>query len=48
MTKIVWPAGWVCQDILAANHLGQAFYSPVFESPGPANMARFTYLGPVQ
>ena len=34
------------QDILAANHLGQAFYSPVFESPGPANMARFTYLDP--
>src|ERR1700721_2037636 len=35
------------QDILAANHLGQAFYAPVFESPGPANMARFTYLDPI-
>lgn len=34
------------QDILAANHLGRAFYAPVFDSPGPANMARFTYLDP--
>ena len=24
------------QDILAANHLGRAFYAPVFESPAPA------------
>jgi MmyB-like transcription regulator ligand binding domain len=34
------------QDILAANHLGRAFYAPVLESPAPANMARFTYLDP--
>jgi hypothetical protein len=34
------------QDILAANHLGRAFYAPMFESPEPANMARFTYLDP--
>jgi transcriptional regulator with XRE-family HTH domain len=34
------------QDILLANHLGRAFYAPVLESPGPANMARFTYLDP--
>ena len=34
------------QDILAANRLGRAFYAPVLESPGPANMARFTYLDP--
>ena len=34
------------QDILAANHLGRAFYAPMFESRGPANMARFTYLDP--
>jgi len=34
------------QDILVANHLGRAFYAPVLESPGPANMARFTYLDP--
>jgi len=34
------------QDILAANHLGRAFYAPLFESGGPANMARFTYLDP--
>jgi transcriptional regulator with XRE-family HTH domain len=34
------------QDILAANHLGRAFYAPVFESSAPANMARFTYLDP--
>jgi transcriptional regulator with XRE-family HTH domain len=34
------------QDILAANQLGRAFYAPVLESPGPANMARFTYLDP--
>lgn len=34
------------QDILAANHLGREFYAPMFESPAPANMARFTYLDP--
>jgi transcriptional regulator with XRE-family HTH domain len=34
------------QDILAVNHLGRAFYSPMFESATPANMARFTYLDP--
>ena len=34
------------QDILAANQLGRAFYAPVLEPPGPANMARFTYLDP--
>src|SRR6202161_62216 len=34
------------QDILAANHLGRAFYAPIFESRPPANMARFTYLDP--
>jgi transcriptional regulator with XRE-family HTH domain len=34
------------QDILAANHLGRAFFAPMFESPPPANMARFTYLDP--
>jgi len=34
------------QDILAANHLGRAFYALVFESRTPANMARFTYLDP--
>ena len=34
------------QDILAANHLGRAFYAPLFEAGAPANMARFTYLDP--
>ncbi len=34
------------QDILAVNDLGRAFYSPMFDSPAPANMARFTYLDP--
>ena len=34
------------QDILAANHLGRAFYAPVFESGATPNMARFTYLDP--
>jgi transcriptional regulator with XRE-family HTH domain len=34
------------QDILAANHLGRAFFAPVFASRAPANMARFTYLDP--
>jgi transcriptional regulator with XRE-family HTH domain len=32
------------QDILAANHLGRAFFAPLFDSPGTPNMARFTYL----
>jgi transcriptional regulator with XRE-family HTH domain len=32
-------------DILAANPLGRALYSPVFESSqGPANLARFVFL----
>jgi transcriptional regulator with XRE-family HTH domain len=35
-----------CQDIVAVNRLGRAFYSPMFESPAPVNMARFTYLDP--
>ena len=34
------------QDILAANRLGRAFYAPLFETAGPANIARFTYLDP--
>jgi len=34
------------QDILATNHLGRAFFAPMFASPTPANMARFTYLDP--
>ena len=34
------------QDILAANHLGRAFFAPVFASGAPANVARFTYLDP--
>lgn len=34
------------QGILAANHLGRAFFAPVFESQARANMARFTYLDP--
>jgi hypothetical protein len=34
------------QDILTANHLGRAFYAPLFESGATANMARFTYLDP--
>lgn len=34
------------QDILAANHLGRAFFAPLFESPAPPNVARFTYLDP--
>jgi transcriptional regulator with XRE-family HTH domain len=33
------------QDILAANHLGRAFFAPLFDSPA-SNMARFTYLDP--
>jgi transcriptional regulator with XRE-family HTH domain len=34
------------QDILAANQLGRAFLAPLFESPAPPNLARFTYLDP--
>jgi transcriptional regulator with XRE-family HTH domain len=34
------------QDILAANRLGRAFLAPLFESPAPPNLARFTYLDP--
>jgi hypothetical protein len=34
------------QDILATNHLGRAFFAPVFDSREPANVARFTYLDP--
>ncbi len=34
------------QDILAANDLGRAFFAPLFDSPSPPNMARFTYLDP--
>lgn len=38
-------------DILAANRLGRALYSPLFDSPlferrGPANSARFLFLDP--
>ena len=34
-------------DILAANRLGRALYSPVFDSPAqPANPARFLFLDP--
>jgi len=34
-------------DILAANRLGRAFYSPHFDSPhGPPNSARFIFLDP--
>jgi len=34
-------------DILAANRLGRAFYSELFDSPhGPPNGARFTFLDP--
>lgn len=34
-------------DILAANRLGEALYSPAFESPArPVNLARFCYLDP--
>ncbi len=32
------------QDILAVNHLGRAFFAPLFASRAPANVARFTYL----
>jgi transcriptional regulator with XRE-family HTH domain len=34
------------QDILATNHLGRAFFAPLFDSPALPNMARFTYLDP--
>jgi transcriptional regulator with XRE-family HTH domain len=34
-------------DILAANRLGYALYSPVFDDPArPANLARFAFLDP--
>ena len=34
-------------DILAANHIGRAFYAPIFDSPaGPPNIARFALLHP--
>jgi transcriptional regulator with XRE-family HTH domain len=34
-------------DILAANRLGEAVYSPVFDFPSrPVNMARFLFLSP--
>jgi transcriptional regulator with XRE-family HTH domain len=34
-------------DILAANRMGRALYSPVFEDPRrPVNTTRFTYLNP--
>jgi transcriptional regulator with XRE-family HTH domain len=34
-------------DILAANHLGRAAFSPIFAQPGgPANIARFIFLDP--
>jgi transcriptional regulator with XRE-family HTH domain len=34
-------------DIIAANALGQALYSPAFASPGrPVNLARFRFLDP--
>ena len=34
-------------DILAANRLGEALYSPVFDFPSrPVNTARFLFLGP--
>lgn len=34
-------------DILAANRMGRALYSPVFDSPSrPVNTTRFTYLDP--
>jgi transcriptional regulator with XRE-family HTH domain len=33
-------------DVLGANHLGRALYSPVFDDPvRPANTARFAFLG---
>jgi transcriptional regulator with XRE-family HTH domain len=34
-------------DVLTANRLGHALYSPVFDSPAqPANLARFAFLDP--
>jgi hypothetical protein len=34
-------------DILAANRMGRALYSPVFDDPRrPVNTTRFTYLDP--
>ncbi|RSD20122.1 MmyB family transcriptional regulator [Amycolatopsis eburnea] len=41
---------WICNgryDVLAANHLARALYSPVLADPRrPANTARFVYLAP--
>ncbi|MET8847047.1 helix-turn-helix transcriptional regulator [Amycolatopsis sp. NPDC004625] len=41
---------WICNgryDVLAANHLARALYSPVLADPRrPANTARFVYLNP--
>jgi hypothetical protein len=34
------------QGIPAANHLGRAFFAPLFASPSAPSMARFTYLDP--
>ena len=33
-------------DILAANELGRALYSPIYEQPGNRNTARFVFLDP--
>jgi transcriptional regulator with XRE-family HTH domain len=34
-------------DVLAANHLGEAFYAPLFDDPArPVNSARFVFLNP--
>lgn len=34
------------QDVLSVNHLGRALHAPMFDSPAPVNLARFTYLDP--
>ena len=33
-------------DVLAINPLGRALYAPVYDTPGPANLARFCFLDP--
>jgi transcriptional regulator with XRE-family HTH domain len=33
-------------DVLAANTLGRALYSPAFAGPGPVNLARFRFFDP--
>ena len=34
-------------DVLAASHLAEAFYSPLFDDPvRPVNSARFVFLNP--